>query len=42
MGVLKESRKGKLFPKNEATQASELLGIVDSDVCGPMETTSLG
>jgi hypothetical protein len=30
------------FPKNETTRASELLERVDSDVCGPMKTTSRG
>lgn len=29
------------FPKN-GTRASELLGIIHSDVCGPMSTASLG
>ena len=30
------------FPKGQATHATELLEIVHSDVCGPMQTTSLG
>ena len=30
------------FPKGQATRATELLEIVHSDVCGPMQTTSLG
>ena len=32
----------KSFPKGEAWRASELLELVHMDLCGPMNTTSLG
>ena len=41
-GCTKGKQKRNAFPKNEATRSSELLGIVHSDVCGPMQTASLG
>ncbi|MCP3666763.1 MAG: DDE-type integrase/transposase/recombinase [Gammaproteobacteria bacterium] len=30
------------FPKGQATRAKELLGIIHSDVCGPMQVSSMG
>jgi hypothetical protein len=30
------------FPQDDATMASKLLELVNSDVCGPMKTTSYG
>ena len=30
------------FARDAATRASERLGIIHSDVCGPMKTTSMG
>jgi hypothetical protein len=30
------------FPKGEAVRAAQLLGVVHSDVCGPMRTPTLG
>jgi hypothetical protein len=30
------------FPKDGATRAFKLLGLLHSDVCGPMKTTSCG
>ena len=41
-GCAKGKQKRNAFPRNEATRSSELLGIVHSDVCGPMQTVSLG
>ena len=41
-GCAKGKQKRNAFPKNEATRSSELLGIVHSDVCGPMRSASLG
>ena len=38
----KQTRNSYSFPKGQATHATELLEIVHSDVCGPMQTTSLG
>ena len=41
-GCVKGKQKRNSFPKGQATRATELLEIVHSDVCGPMQTTSLG
>ena len=41
-GCAKGKQKRNAFPRNEATRSSELLGIVHSDVCGPMQTVSVG
>ena len=41
-GCVKGKQKSNSFPKGQATRATELLEIVHSDVCGPMQTTSLG
>ena len=35
-------QKRASFPKGQATRASEILEIVHSDVCGPMQENSLG
>jgi len=32
----------RFFPQDDATMASKLLELVNSDVCGPMKTTSYG
>lgn len=42
VGCIKGKQCRLPFPKNEANRAETVLGIVHSDVCGPMETTSLG
>ena len=39
---IKGKRIRSSFPKGQATRATELLEIVHSDVCGPMQTFSLG
>eukprot|EP00112_Aurelia_sp_Birch-Aquarium-sp1_P025965 Seg893.2 transcript_id=Seg893.2/GoldUCD/mRNA.D3Y31 product="Retrovirus-related Pol polyprotein from transposon TNT 1-94" pseudo=true protein_id=Seg893.2/GoldUCD/D3Y31 len=41
-GCAKGKQKRNSFPKGQATRATVLLEIVQSDVCGPMQTTSLG
>ena len=46
LGICETCAIGKItrssFPKGKATRASELLGIIHSDVCGPMQTTTFG
>ena len=46
LGICETCAIGKItrssFPKGKATRASELLGIVHSDVCGPMQTPTFG
>ena len=41
-GCAHGKQKRASFPKGHATRASEILEIVHSDVCGPMQTDSLG
>ena len=41
-GCVKGKQNRNSFPKGQATRATELLEIVHSDVCGPMQTASLG
>ena len=40
-GCVKGKQKRNAFTRNEATRSFELLVIVHSDVCGPMQTVSL-
>ena len=41
-GCAHGKHKRASFPKGQATRASEILEIVHSDVCGPMQENSLG
>ncbi|CAB3988910.1 Retrovirus-related Pol poly from transposon TNT 1-94 [Paramuricea clavata] len=41
-GCAQGKQKRAPFPKEQATRASEILGIIHSDVCGPMQENSLG
>ena len=41
-GCAQDKQKRAPFPKEQATRASEILGIIHSDVCGPMQENSLG
>ncbi len=41
-GCLKGKQKRSSFPKEEATRATEILDLVHTDVCGPMQSKSLG
>lgn len=41
-GCEKGKQKRMPFPKERATRATEILEIVHNDVCGPMQTRSLG
>ena len=41
-GCAHGKQKRASFPKGQATRASEILDIVHSDVCGPMQENSLG
>ena len=41
-GCAHGKQKRAPFPKGQATRASEILEIVHSDVCGPMQENSLG
>ena len=41
-GCAQGKQKRAPFPKEQATRASEILGIIHSDVCGPMQANSLG
>jgi len=41
-GCIKDKHQRTSFPKEGATRASQLLEIVQTDVCGPMKTTSHG
>ena len=41
-GCVKGKQNRNSFPKGQTTRATELLEIVHSDVCGPMQTASLG
>ena len=41
-GCAHAKQKRASFPKGQATRASEILEIVHSDVCGPMQENSLG
>ena len=41
-GCAHGKQKRALFPKEQVTRASEVIEIVHSDVCGPMQENSLG
>jgi transposase InsO family protein len=41
-GCIEGKQQRNAFPKQGGTRAKELLGIVHSDLCGPMQTPSLG
>ena len=41
-GCIEGKQQRHSFPKEGATRATKVLGLVHSDVCGPMKTLSLG
>ena len=41
-GCMKGKQTRKPFPKESTTRANEILEVIHTDVCGPMETKSLG
>ena len=41
-GCMKGKQSRNSFPRDQATRAKEILDLVHSDVCGPMQTKSLG